>query len=500
MKQKGKQNWRVWRRVVAWLLTLVMVIGLTNGLTLPAQAAGTTAFAVTLDTTTGALKEIKYTPGDAVLAAGQTAYLILWDPKDTSDAGYPRVLASESYTASTSSVVLQCGAFSEFGKSYRIAQYVVSNNPTENILSAKSDWPKLENIEMSSQEDFFDGSSYSVHVNGESTSTGFYIGDALAPQKFVYSDSGSIHAEYDGTTSHTITPTVTYPSIGVTTKYRNEFGEFVMDSPKECIDAGTYTVAYQLSKPGFITETVERTIKIDPKPETISFEQDYYSLTVGASSFTNTLNNPSGASVVYSSSNVAVATVDASGLVTIRGAGTATITAKVVENSNYAFEPDEASFYLVVRKTDAQFYFEHPLMKVYLDNPTVEVNRLMRSPTEVVESAFVTYTSDHPEIAFVNEGTGAVELYGEGREGVVTITATVQQSDIYNYQPETTSYILAVSKKPISVRLEESGIVSGKPMISTDPLYINKVFYTELGQTERETNPGDGKLTYESSN
>ena len=67
----------------------------------------------------------------------------------------------------------------------------------------------------------------------------------------------------------------------------------------------------------------------------LSFAIGSYEVEVGASPFTNELTNPHDLAVTYSSTNNEVATVDASGLVTIEGIGTATIKAEFAGDDNY---------------------------------------------------------------------------------------------------------------------------------------------------------------------
>ena len=72
---------------------------------------------------------------------------------------------------------------------------------------------------------------------------------------------------------------------------------------------------------------------------------------VGDAAFTNELTNPNSVTVTYSSSDETVATVNSSGLVTIKGAGTTTITATFAGNSSYA--EGSASYTLTVTDPNA---------------------------------------------------------------------------------------------------------------------------------------------------
>lgn len=85
---------------------------------------------------------------------------------------------------------------------------------------------------------------------------------------------------------------------------------------------------------------------------TISFASDSVSKTYGNSAFTNVLTNTGDGAVTYSSSNTSVATVNSSGQVTIKGAGSATITATVADSSAYHYPVNSVSYALSVAKAN----------------------------------------------------------------------------------------------------------------------------------------------------
>ncbi|MBQ3474006.1 InlB B-repeat-containing protein [Candidatus Saccharibacteria bacterium] len=83
--------------------------------------------------------------------------------------------------------------------------------------------------------------------------------------------------------------------------------------------------------------------------QVVSFEEDYITKTYGDSSFTNVATTDGDGTITYSSNNTDVAEVDSStGLVTIRGAGTATITATAAETVYY--RPASDTYTLIVNK------------------------------------------------------------------------------------------------------------------------------------------------------
>ena len=93
----------------------------------------------------------------------------------------------------------------------------------------------------------------------------------------------------------------------------------------------------------------DKSDKPEPKSATISYATVNVGKTYGDAAFTNELTNTGDGTVTYSSSNTAVAEVNAStGLVTIKGDGKATITATVTDTENYTYATKTATYALGV--------------------------------------------------------------------------------------------------------------------------------------------------------
>ena len=140
-----------------------------------------------------------------------------------------------------------------------------------------------------------------------------------------------------------------------------------------------------------------------------------------------TLTNPNGLTVTYSSSDKAVATVDANtGVVTLVGVGSTTITASSEKTETYA--AGSASYTLNVTDSRPYFRFAQTVYSVMVFTaftaPTVETN---------VEGK-PTYISSDRSVATVDSETGAVTLVAPG---TTTITATLGEY--------TASYTLTVT-------------------------------------------------------
>ena len=165
---------------------------------------------------------------------------------------------------------------------------------------------------------------------------------------------------YDGA-SHTITVTVSEPE-GTTVKYGTTAGEYTLDAAPTYTDAGEYTIYYQVTKANYTTVENSAVVSIQKAAASISYEATAVSKTSGDEAFINALTMTGDGTVTYSSDNVNVATVNSeTGEVTIKGSGTATIKATVVDGTNYTYATKTAQYTLTVEaatgisdvKTDA---------------------------------------------------------------------------------------------------------------------------------------------------
>ena len=150
---------------------------------------------------------------------------------------------------------------------------------------------------------------------------------------------------YDGE-AHGIT--VKAPE-GATVLYGEADGQYYLSASPTYVDAGTYTVYYQVTRTYYATETGKAYVYIAKAPATISYATTRIGKTFGDAEFTNPLTMTGDGTATFSSSDEDVATVDAeTGEVTIIGAGTATITAYAADGTNYAYDPNSASYELTV--------------------------------------------------------------------------------------------------------------------------------------------------------
>ena len=158
---------------------------------------------------------------------------------------------------------------------------------------------------------------------------------------------------YDGNT-HGIT--VKAPD-GATVKYGTTADDYDLDANPAYRDAGTYTVYYKVTMPGFTIVTGSATVTIEKASGTISFAtatpKEALHAAAADNSFTQEVTNTGDGTVTYTiSDNTCGATIDAStGKVTFTQAGSVTITATVADGTNYTYATKTATYTLSVSDT-----------------------------------------------------------------------------------------------------------------------------------------------------
>ncbi len=209
---------------------------------------------------------------------------------------------------------------------------------------------------------------------------------------------------------------------------------------------------------------------------TISFAETTISKTTSDSAFTNALTKTGDGTVTYSSSDTNVAEVDeATGMVTIKGEGTCTITATVTDSAAYTYATKTASYTLTVTKATGTISFAKADI-----NKTPGDSDFTNTLTNTGDGA-VTYTASDTSVATVDETTGKVTIKGEG---TCTITATVQDTEAYTYSTKTATYTLIVQKAAGTISFSTTSINKTR---------MDPAFTIVVGKT------GDGVVTYTSS-
>ena len=180
------------------------------------------------------------------------------------------------------------------------------------------------------------------------------------------------------------------------------------------------------------------TVTVSKKAAPISFAVTAINKTVGDAAFKNAPTIEGDGTVEsYSSSDTDVATVATDGTVTIKGAGSTTITVKVANGAKNSYSPNTASYTLTVAKKDGSISYTTTEISKFVGDDAF-TNELTK-----VGDGSVSYASDNTAVATVNATTGEVTIVGAG---TANITATVADSDTYTYATTTASYTLTVSQ------------------------------------------------------
>ncbi|WP_080694803.1 Ig-like domain-containing protein [Xylanibacter ruminicola] len=185
-----------------------------------------------------------------------------------------------------------------------------------------------------------------TNYNGAEATNTFTI----SPATMTVTASG-YEGAYDGK-AHGIT--VAAPE-GATVMYGTQEGTYDLTASPTFTDAGTYQVYYQVSKENYTPVTGSKTVEISKAAGGLAYSAATASAELNGDGWTApSLSNPHGLDITYSSSNTAVATVSATGAVSLTGIGQTTIKATSANNINYA--DSEAQYVLTVTRGKAKSY------------------------------------------------------------------------------------------------------------------------------------------------
>ncbi len=181
------------------------------------------------------------------------------------------------------------------------------------------------------------------------------------------------------------------------------------------------------------------TLTVSLAEATLNWSSDNYTAILNASEYSfPTLTNPAGLTVSYSSSEKSVATVSASGAVTLAGAGTTVITAFSEANNIYAAA--SASYTLTVKKADSGLRWS-----------TASATATMGSggdyPTLINTGGLdINYSSSNTDVATVGSD-GIITLVGAGS---TVITASSEGSAIYYAGSASFTLTVSLAQAPLS--------------------------------------------------
>jgi len=238
-----------------------------------------------------------------------------------------------------------------------------------------------------------------------------------------------VDVEYDGS-GHSITVTakdaagndIDSPAI---TYKETATGDYAATNPSKT-DIGTYTIYYKVEKTGYDTVEGSTTLTVTNKVGTISFAKSNVGASTTGAAPTNTLTNTGDGNVTYSSTNPAVATVNATtGALTLVADGECEIIATVTNGVNYKYAEKTASYTLGVYTPGVS----EAVMSVSSSGSSGEYNGNAHTITVTPDETgtTITYSSDgtnygvHPDCTDV--GTYTV-YYKVEKDGFKTVTGS----------------------------------------------------------------------------
>ena len=203
-----------------------------------------------------------------------------------------------------------------------------------------------------------------------------------------------------------------------------------------------------------------------------------------------TLTNTNSLAVTYSSSDETVATVASDGTVTLKKAGTVTITASFAGNASY--KPGNASYTLTItNKYVADLVFNDEALEK-LTTDAAFTNAWTTDPEELG----VIFTSSNTSVATVGSSSGEVTIVGAGE---TTISATINDA---SYEATQFDYTLTVSKAdaPISFSANTAEVALDETESFVAPTLSNEqsliISWSSSDETVASINSSTGVITF----
>ena len=236
----------------------------------------------------------------------------------------------------------------------------------------------------------------------------------------------------------------------------------------------------------YTSGTASYNIVVTAGTPTFAYSESTASAVFGETATLPTLNNPNNLGVTYSSTNTAVATVNAQGEVAIVGAGTTVITATGAATGNY--NGATATYTLTVTKAQATLAFEQQAINAIYGGEA-PANALTNEA-----GLTVTYSIAPEGVATIDPATGKLSIVGVG---TATVTATGEANA--NYEGATATYTLTVSKAQATLAFAKGtinatigGEVEANPLTNEAGLTVT---YSIAPEGVATIDPATGKLT-----
>ena len=257
-------------------------------------------------------------------------------------------------------------------------------------------------------------------------------------------------------------PTLTNPNNLTVTWSSSDVSVATVDASGgvTLITSGTTTITAAYAGDNFYSEgSASYTLTVEKGDHELAFSETEASAKIGEDFTPPTLSNPNNLTVTWSSSDETVATVDASGVVTLLSGGSTTITATFAGDNIYS--GGSVSYTLTVEKADHGLYFSETVAYA-------KIGEAFTAPTLINPNNLdVTWSSSDETIATVN-ASGEVTLVAGG---VTLITATFTGNN--THKEGSASYTLTVEKGDPGLSFSETEAYATMGEAFTSPTLNN---------------------------
>ena len=263
------------------------------------------------------------------------------------------------------------------------------------------------------------------------------------------------------------------------------------DGTVTLVSAGSTTItASSQATSVYEAASVSYALTVVKNTGTISWSADACTVKIGSENSFPTLSNPGNQAITYASSNPGVATIDASGEVTLVAEGETTITATAAASD--AYDAGSASYTLTVEGnlTAAGLSWSESSYTATLASDGNSLPTLS-NPNGLT----VSYSSSDENVATVDAG-GNVTLTGAGTTSII---ATSEATDAY--ASGSAYYTLKVVKHDVTLTWSESTCKAvleesnSFPTLTVDPSDAGLTITYSSSNTEVATVASDGTVT-----
>lgn len=278
------------------------------------------------------------------------------------------------------------------------------------------------------------------------------------------------------------------------------YGGSFSQMPIKLKDAGKTTVYYYICAEGYAIFKGSEVVEIEKADPGLKFTQNTITKKYGNAGFKNTLQASTDGRISYRSSNSTVATVDGAGNVTIKGAGTCSITASAAESKNY--KAGEVSYQLTVEKENTSTTKPAVPAKISLSASSKKiaagrkVTLTVTQKSKKLSAGKVTWSISNKKYATVSS-SGVVTTKKAGAGKTVTVTAVLKSN-----KKVKASYKISIMKNAVTKvaiknppkTLKNGKSVTLKASVSANGSKANKTLKWSSSNTKYATVNSQGKV------